>query len=770
MKYLFVVFCMTILFVFIFLIPANAHDDAKWITSSESQSETNTWLGFKKTIELSSIPKKVQTRIAVDSKYWLWINDSLVVFEGGVKRGPNPRDTYFDSIDIAPYLRIGNNTISVLLWHFGKQGFSHNPSGTAALFFEAAFPNFLLVSDASWSAFVHPAYYTPLGEKPNFRLSESNIGYDANKDIGKWFLSSDNKRFQPAKELGKEGSAPWNSLLSRQIPLWKDYGYTDYLSVERHKGKICDTLVCSLPYNAQITPYFEINARKGDVVTIKTDHYKGGGPVNVRAEYIAKDGVQKYESFGWLNGHKVYYIIPKEVDVLDLKYRETSYNTDFVGSFQCDDDFFNRLWEKAQRTLLVTMRDTYMDCPDRERSQWWGDAVNESGETFYALCPKSHLLTKKAMYELIGWQKIDGTLYSPIPSSNWDKELPGQMLASIGYYGFWNYYLHTGDLQTIRDLYKGVQKYLNAWEKNPDGTVKVRQTAWVWGDWGSNIDKEALFNAWYYIALKGVRNMAIALGYVNDDLSVSKQLIEFKKAYNGRFWNGKVYRSPSYTEDTDDRVHALAVVGGLADKTLYPSIFKVFQNQEYASPYMEKYVTEALFIMDKSEYGLQRMKRKFKDMVEDKECSTLYEGWGIGEKGYGGGSRNHAWSGGGLTILSQYVCGIVPIEPGYTKFMVKPITAGLKHASTSMECVKGKIDVAWSRENRKFELELKVPEGTECVVGIPKEKINRIDCNKKAIWNKKSKLDENNIIYLGIDDDYILFSVPSGQFFFETYN
>lgn len=109
------------------------------------------------------------------------------------------------------------------------------------------------------------------------------------------------------------------------------------------------------------------------------------------------------------------------------------------------------------------------------------------------------------MYELIGWQQEDGTLYSPIPSSNWNKELPGQMLASIGYYGFWNYYLHTGDLQTIKDLYGGVNKYLNIWEKNPDGTVKVRQTAWVWGDWGTNIDKEALFNAWYYIALKGAQ-------------------------------------------------------------------------------------------------------------------------------------------------------------------------------------------------------------------------------------------------------------------------
>lgn len=64
-------------------------------------------------------------------------------------------------------------------------------------------------------------------------------------------------------------------------------------------------------------------------------------------------------------------------------------------------------------------------------------------------------------------------------------------------------------------------------------------------------------------------------------------------------------------------------------------------------------------------------------MVEDPQCSTLYEGWGIGENGYGGGSSNHAWSGGGLTVLAQYVCGVLPIESGYSKFMVKPILRDL---------------------------------------------------------------------------------------------
>ncbi|WP_337518757.1 hypothetical protein, partial [Alistipes ihumii] len=49
------------------------------------------------------------------------------------------------------------------------------------------------------------------------------------------------------------------------------------------------------------------------------------------------------------------------------------------------------------------MRDTYMDCPDRERSQWTGDAVNESGEAFYVLSESAALLTRKWLHDLAGW-------------------------------------------------------------------------------------------------------------------------------------------------------------------------------------------------------------------------------------------------------------------------------------------------------------------------------------------------------------------------------
>ena len=54
------------------------------------------WLCFRKEISVEKDASHNLLKIAADSKYWLWINGELVVREGGLKRGPNPKDTYCD--------------------------------------------------------------------------------------------------------------------------------------------------------------------------------------------------------------------------------------------------------------------------------------------------------------------------------------------------------------------------------------------------------------------------------------------------------------------------------------------------------------------------------------------------------------------------------------------------------------------------------------------------------------------------------------------------
>lgn len=709
---LFTLAIFTLLFVFQAL---SGERRAVWIAPETAQGQPNTWLIYRKDVKLDAVPTEMFADIAADTKYWLWINGEPVVFEGGLKRGPAPNSIYFDRVDIAPYLKAGDNTIAVLVWHFGKNGFSHVDSGSAGLFFEAISPEAEIVSDNSWQSDVYDAYGDTEAPYPNFRLPESNIRFDARKERRGWNMPGYKKKLPGAFYIADASNSPFGKLVERPIPMWKDYGLKAYESTRRSG----DTIICRLPYNCQMTPYLKVKAPAGKTIGMQTDNYMGGSTHNMRAEYVTRDGEQEYESLGWLNGHEMMYIVPEGVEVIDLKYRETGYDTEFSGSFTCSDPFLNELYKRSARTLYITMRDTYMDCPDRERAQWWGDEVNELGETFYALSPSSHKLAVKGIRELMNWQRNDGVIYSPVPSGNWHRELPLQMLASVGLYGFYTQYFYSADSSFVADIYEPLHRYLHeVWQPGENGLMSNRAGDWTWGDWGENIDLDVLTNCWYYLALKGEREFARMLGKTDDIAMIDKKMAAIKDNFDRTYWTGSEYRSPSYKNPTDDRSQAMAVVSGLAPESRYPDIIKLLDTEYNASPYMEKYVLEALFIMGEPQRAIERMHKRYAKMLGYKDYTTLFEGWGIGAEGFGGGTMNHAWSGGPLTLMCQKICGVEPTSPGFKTFKVAPQMGDLKEASTTIDTVNGVINVALVKKGRRISATITVPDGTTAEVMV----------------------------------------------------
>ena len=161
----------------------------------------------------------------------------------------------------------------------------------------------------------------------------------------------------------------------------------------------------------------------------------------------------------------------------------------------------------------------------------------------------------------------------------------------------------------------------------------------------------------------------------------------------------------------------MAVLSGIADKDKYDKIFNLFKTQWHASPYMEKYVMEALFKIGHGDYALERMEKRFANMVNDTVYSTLFEDWRKG--GSGGGSTNHAWSGGPLTVISRYLCGVSPLEPGFKIFLVAPDPVSFKTASISIPTVSGTITSEFENSENSFMLKLDVPQGTKAIVALP---------------------------------------------------
>lgn len=770
------IFFFTLINAFFISFSCSAQSEkwqGQWIGVPYAEKGTNLWTSFRKEIVIDTVPENAVTKIATDSKYWLWVNGKMVVFEGQLKRGPNPRDTYYDELDLTPHLVKGKNTIAILTWYWGRDGFDHKNSGKPALLFELSEGDNKIISDKTWKAIRHMAFGNTGSPVPNYRLPEFNIYFDARNDVPLWQQSDfDDHSWANVTEYGVPPVSPWNNMVKRPIPLWKDSGLLNYVNQSGFPNQSDgNPIVARLPKNITITPYLMIEAPGGLKIDIRTDNYKGGSEYNVRTEYITREGVQEFETFGYMNGHEVLYTIPAGVKIIALKYRETRYNTELTGEFLCDDSFYNKLWEKSYNTLNVNLRDAVQD-PDRERAQWWGDAVILIGEILYACDNNGSLAIQKAIRNLVDWQKPDGVLYSPVPSGSWNRELPTQMLASIGKYGFWNYYLYTGDTAIIRYVYPAVKKYLNLWQLGEDGLVIHRPGGWDWLDWGNDIDAPLIDNAWYYMALDAAARMAELTGNQSDIAGYQAQIKSIKENFNKKFWNCTAYKSPANKGVIDDRGNGLAVVAGLAEAEKFEAIKKVLKTEFHASPYMEKYIMESFFIMHDASGGLERMKKRYTNMVESR-LTTLWEGWGIGSEGYGGGSYNHGWSGGPLTLLSQYVAGIAPEKPAYETFNILPQPGNLNEVHCVTPTVKGNIIIYFKRKNdKKLSLIVEVPPGTQATVGVPKIEpgVSKISVNGKLLLKNKKEVRNNPEVKLtGEDSNYFLFDVKPGKWSFKLF-
>ena len=372
---------------------------AHWIWDKENLTEENTWMCFNKKVTLENVPEELIAHISADSKYWLYINGETVVFDGSVKRGPSENSCYYDSIDIAPYLQEGENTVCALVWYWDNEtSYSYNSSGQGGFLFEAINDDITILSDRSWKVKKHSAYGDSILFKPNYRLAEHSIYYDAREDLGDWINESyDASSWENATEYANGGEGAYGKLYPRGIPFFKDYGLKAYENSEEYenytvKNFFGEKITVDVPYNAQLTPYLKIIAPEGKKIRMITENTPLGA---VSTTYVTREGEQEFEALGWFNGEHISYYIPHGVTVVSLKYRETGYDSEFSGNFICDDEFMNTLWQKSLRTLYVNMRDNLMDCPDRERAQWWGDVTIEMNLLMYSMDSNSYLLYQK---------------------------------------------------------------------------------------------------------------------------------------------------------------------------------------------------------------------------------------------------------------------------------------------------------------------------------------------------------------------------------------
>jgi len=686
---------------------------AKWIWDKENLTEKNVWMCFNKTVSLDKVPEKLTAHISADSKYWLYINGETVVFEGNVKRGPDKNSGYYDSIDIAPYLKEGENRICALVWYWDNEtSYSYSGSGQGGFLFEAIGEGITIISDKSWKVKRNSAYVDSALYPPNYRLPEYSIYFDARENMADWLNEGyDIAGWENATEYAVGGEGAYGRLYPRGIPFLKDYGLKAYENSKDYenytvKKLFGEKITVDIPYNAQLTPYLKIIAPAGKKIRMTTENTLIGA---VSTTYITKEGEQEFEALGWFNGEHITYKIPKGVTVVSLRYRETGYDSSFCGDFKCDDEFLNSLWQKSLRTLYVTMRDNFMDCPDRERAQWWGDVTSEMIMTMYSMDSNSYLLYQKGVEAMLSHIDDTKVLQTVVPISGDYFELPVQQLAGI--VGFLTYYEYTGDRAFIEKVYDASLDYLKKWEIGENNLVVHRSGSWDWPDWGSKADMTAIENAWVYYALCATEKMAELLGKDEDISFITERKDTIGKGYK-TLWTEEGFKSED-AKKCDDRANALAVLAGLAEKEQYDTVLNVLTSTENSSPYMEYYVLEALCKMEEYEAARDRIKQRYEDMMSE-DYSTLWEFWDSWR-----GTKNHAWSGGPLVIMSKHFAGIAPIEAGYEKVKIEPQYNLSDSISCTVPSVKGLITLNYEKLDGDYIIDLTLAQGMKADLYVP---------------------------------------------------
>jgi len=820
---------------------------ANWIWTS-SQGPNNTWVDFRKKITLNGKPATAITRIAAENKYWLYINDSLIVRDGGLDTRPNLNDTYYDEIDLAPYLKDGDNIISALVWHKGgPEAYTQRTLANGGFLFESQLTGSdisLIVSDNTWkikvdSAFVRGIYnykygvtgtvkfdVTTFGGDPAANIAKSGyyraagsstlfkkcavengsfalpyasdvafgdmespmkpagdfkwlaypVTYDARNEKQGWHqYGYDDSSWVIASVKGVPPIAPWNKLVNRTIPFWKDYGLTPYLNQATLPASITTNTVvtANLGINIQGTPYLKLNAPAGvNVRIVLNDFYF--------QDYVTKEGEQEYECYAWQNSssHTVKYQftnVKGTVQILDLKFRQTSYNTEIIGSFNSNDEALNTLWTKCKNTSFVCMRDYFYDCPNRERGQWWGDVSEQILYSFYLYDQSSIKLAQKAYRELMYTQKSDGSLYTTAPGKVFN--LPDQNIAAVSM--LWNYFLYSGDKALLEELYPYAKKFVQQCAKtvNSDGMLIMQpgqgNNLWNWIDWGTNMDIQegsanTICNAMYIGLLNSMMNIADTLGIVADVPYYQTMQTKVKNNFNNYFWNGSgyVFNNKNGVKSTvvDDRSGAWAVLAGMVDAVNKPLVLNTLMTRNDASPYQEMYIELAMSQLNPTE-TLKRVRNRYSTMISS-WSSTLWEEFPANNT-----SSNHAWSAGPMYHLSAYFLGIRPLKPAFSEFTFLPLMGDLKQISGVVPSPKGNISASCTIDNATSTLtqQMTSPANAVCIIGVPKQvfgksvSIKEVKAGQNIIWQNGSAVGNTaGIEFYEEDSQFIKFKVQPG--------
>jgi len=458
------------------------------------------------------------------------------------------------------------------------------------------------------------------------------------------------------------------------------------------------------------------------------------------------------------------------------------------GDFRCSHDLLNRVHRNILWGQLSNLMSIPTDCPQRdERQGWLGDAHLSAEEAIFNFDLAAFY--SKFLDDIRLAQKEDGSLPDTVPPYI-GKLYPADPAWGIAYLELaWLLYYYYGDDRILQKHFAGMKKYVDHLTKNTDG--QIIQKLGKYGDWcppGLVAPKKTpleLTSTWcYYRSAALLSAFADVLGRADDVRGYARLAEEIKAAFNAKFllddqyaaWRvGPADKSPNQTSNILPLALGM-VPAGKRELVLGRLLDSVVKDWDYhldtgilGTRYLLDVLTDNGYGEKAFRVATQRSYPGWGYMVEQ-GATTLWERW-ENLTGDGMNSHNHIMLGSIDAWLYRVVAGLRCAAPGWKKMIVRPpLFTGLTEASAEVMTVRGRAGVSWRREERSFELTVRVPVGTEAEVHCPLLKdAGVIKEGEFIIWEDGVATSQPaGILFLRRENEYGLFRVGSGYYVFHS--
>ncbi len=194
---------------------------AWWIWPEHPERLLNRYAQYRREFQVEKIPERLVIHITADQQYQLWVNGRYVA--RGPARGYASHWPY-DTIDLAPFLVVGANALSVLAHNPGVGTFQYQHHKAAGLLIwpeDDAWAE-LLTTNATWRCRIDPSHAV---DTPELSLQLSwQEHVDLRSDDRRWITDSafDSTGWGTPRTSRPMGAPPWHALEPRGLPMLTD--------------------------------------------------------------------------------------------------------------------------------------------------------------------------------------------------------------------------------------------------------------------------------------------------------------------------------------------------------------------------------------------------------------------------------------------------------------------------------------------------------------------------------------------------------------------